>query len=83
MNDAQMEIKSTVTVNTTELTPRVSEDPKDSKEAEKAANKKRRSEFLSNQKKTSGQSYKASTIVIYNCRVVPDWKIPHITTLES
>ena len=30
-----------------------------------------------------GQSYKASTIVIYNSRVVPDWKIPHITTLES
>ena len=32
---------------------------------------------------TSGQSYKASTIVIYNSRVVPDLKIPHITTLES
>ena len=32
---------------------------------------------------TSGQSYKASTIVIYDSRVVPDWKIPHITTLES
>ena len=31
----------------------------------------------------SGQSYKASTIVIYDSRVVPDWKIPHITTLES
>ena len=30
-----------------------------------------------------GQSYKASTIVIYDSRVVPDWKIPHITTLES
>ena len=28
---------------------------------------------------TSGQSYKASTIIIY----VPDLKIPHITTLES
>ena len=32
---------------------------------------------------TSGQSYKASTIVNYDSRVVPDWKIPHITTLES
>ena len=32
---------------------------------------------------TSGQSYKASTIIIYDSRVVPDWKIPHITTLES
>ena len=31
---------------------------------------------------TSGQSYKASTIVIYASRVVPDLKIPHITTLE-
>ena len=31
----------------------------------------------------SGQSYKTSTIVIYDSRVVPDWKIPHITTLES
>ena len=30
----------------------------------------------------SGQSYEASTIVIYNSRVVPDLKIPHITTLE-
>ena len=29
------------------------------------------------------QSYKASTIVNYDPRVVPDWKIPHITTLES
>ena len=33
--------------------------------------------------KTCGQSYKASTIVIYASRVVPDLKIPHITTLES
>ena len=32
---------------------------------------------------TCGQSYKASMIVDYNSRVVPDWKIPHITTLES
>ena len=31
----------------------------------------------------SGQSYKASMIVIYDSRVVPDLKIPHITTLES
>ena len=29
------------------------------------------------------QSYKASTIVIYDSRVVPDLKIPHITTVES
>ena len=32
---------------------------------------------------TRGQSYKASTIVIYDSRVIPDLKIPHITTLES
>ena len=32
---------------------------------------------------TSGQSYKASTIVIYDSRVIPDWKITHIMTLES
>ena len=30
-----------------------------------------------------GQSYKHFTIVNYDPRVVPDWKIPHITTLES
>ena len=30
-----------------------------------------------------GQSYKAPTIVNYDSIVVPDWKIPHITTLES
>ena len=29
-----------------------------------------------------GQSYKASTIIIYDSRVIPDWKIPHIMTLE-
>ena len=29
-----------------------------------------------------GQSYKASTIVIYDSRVVPDLKIPHIMILE-
>ena len=33
--------------------------------------------------KTSGQSYKASTIVNYDSRVVPDLKIAHITTLQS
>ena len=32
---------------------------------------------------TSGQSYKHFTIIIYDSRVVPDWKIPHFTTLES
>ena len=32
---------------------------------------------------TSGQSYKASSIVIYNSRVVPDLKMTHITTLDS
>ena len=31
----------------------------------------------------SGQSYKASKIVIYDSKVVPDLKIPHITTLDS
>ena len=30
-----------------------------------------------------GQYYKTSTIVIYDSRVVPDLKLPHITTLES
>ena len=30
-----------------------------------------------------GQSYKASTIVICDSRVVPDLKIPHITSLDS
>ena len=30
-----------------------------------------------------GQSYKASTIVIYDSTVVYDLKIPHITTLDS
>ena len=29
-----------------------------------------------------GQSYKGSTIVNYDSRVVPDLKIPQITTLE-
>ena len=30
-----------------------------------------------------GQSYEGSMIVIYDSRVVPDQKIPHITTLDS
>ena len=30
-----------------------------------------------------GQSYKHFTIVIYESRVVPDLKVPHITTLDS
>ena len=30
-----------------------------------------------------GQSYKKNLVVNYDSRVVPDWKIPHITTLES
>ena len=34
-------------------------------------------------KKNSGQSYKHFTHVNYDSRVVPDLKIPHITTLES
>ena len=33
--------------------------------------------------KISGQSYKGFTIVNYNSRVVPDLKMPHITTLWS
>ena len=33
--------------------------------------------------KIRGQSYKASTILIYDSRVVPDLKIPHITNLDS
>ena len=34
-------------------------------------------------KACSGQSYKHFTLVIYDSRVVPDLKLPHITTLES
>ena len=45
MNDAQMEIKSTVTVNTTEIAARANEDNKDSKELEKNGNKKRAREL--------------------------------------
>ena len=30
-----------------------------------------------------GQSYKHFMLVNYDSSVVPDWKIPHITTLES
>ena len=33
--------------------------------------------------KACDQSYKASKVVIYDSRVVPDLKITHITTLES
>ena len=32
---------------------------------------------------TSGQPYKASTIINYDSRVVPDLKIPHIMNLDS
>ena len=32
---------------------------------------------------TSGQSYEASAIVIYESRGEPDLKIPHIPTLDS
>ena len=42
MNDAQMEIKSTVTVNTTDIAARASEDSKDPKDVEKAINNKKR-----------------------------------------
>ena len=33
--------------------------------------------------KLCGQSYKASTLVIYDSTVIPDLTIPHITTLGS
>ena len=33
--------------------------------------------------KICGQSYKHFMLVNYDSRVVPDWKIPQITTLES
>ena len=32
---------------------------------------------------TYGPSYKHFMLINYDSRVVPDWKIPHITTLES
>ena len=32
---------------------------------------------------TTAQSYKQFMIVTYDSRVIPDWIIPHITTLES
>ena len=32
---------------------------------------------------SSGQSYNAPTIVVYDSRVVFDLKLPHIMTLES
>ena len=41
-----MEIKSTVTVNTTDIAARASEDNKDPKELEKAISKKRGGEIL-------------------------------------
>ena len=33
-------------------------------------------------KNKGGQSYKDSTIVIYDSRVLPDLKMPHIMTLD-
>ena len=39
--------------------------------------------FLLNTRVYCGQSYKHFTLINYDSRVVPDWKIPHITTLES
>ena len=36
-----------------------------------------------NTRASCGQSYKHFTLVNYDSRVVPDCKIPHITTLES
>ena len=33
-------------------------------------------------KQSSGQSYKGSTIINYDSRVVPDLKIPQFSTLE-
>ena len=36
-----------------------------------------------NNHSTSGQSYKAPMIVIYDSRVVPDLKLPHIMARES
>ena len=32
---------------------------------------------------SSGQSYKHFTLINFDSRVIPDWKIPHITNLES
>ena len=39
--------------------------------------------FLSIEESVCGQSYKHFTLVNYDSIVVPDWKIPQITTLES
>ena len=39
-----------------------------------------RLQVLSLNHKTCGQSYKHFTLVNYDSRVVPDWKIPHIMT---
>ena len=44
---------------------------------EKEQNQRRRAEW-----EPSGQSYKASTVVNYDSRVVSDLKIPQIMTLE-
>ena len=46
-------------------------------------NKNRPKDFLDAENHYCGQSYKASMIINYNSRVVPDLKIPRITTLES
>ena len=32
---------------------------------------------------TCDQSYKQFTLVIYDSRVIPDLKVPHITTLDT
>ena len=39
--------------------------------------------FVLPKDKISGQSYKHFMLVNYDSRVVPDWKISHITSLES
>jgi len=47
-------------------------------------NTKRSRKMLVNSiESTSGQSYKASTIIIFDSTVVPDLKIPHIMTIDS
>ena len=43
---------------------------------------RRIAQFFKLQFAFSGQSFKGLTIVNYNSRVIPDLKIPHITTLE-
>ena len=39
--------------------------------------------YLGSKRTCSGLSYKHFTMVNYDSRVVPDWRIPHIMTLES